>query len=106
MDFIEWMKSTGLSEKSANSYQGAIRGRLTNWARTHGLTTNSIAEIPNLPEFLALSEKLRQAPEFLDRNKTGNGMYAAALSNYQKYLQAVDALPKENKQSMGRTESR
>jgi len=101
MDFIEWMKSTGLSEKSANSYQGAIRGRLTNWARTHGLTTNSIAEIPNLPEFLALSEKLRQAPEFLDRNKTGNGMYAAALSNYQKYLQAVDALPEKKQAEYG-----
>ena len=101
MDFIEWMKLTGLSEKSANSYQGAIKGRLTNWARIHGLTTNSIAEIPNLPEFLALSEKLRQAPEFLDRNKTGNGMYAAALSNYQKYLQAVDALPKRKQAEYG-----
>jgi hypothetical protein len=93
MDFIEWMKLSGLSEKSANSYQGAIKGRLTNWARTHGLTTKPIVEIPNLSEFAALSEKLRQTPEFLDRNKTGNGMYAAALSSYQKYLQAVAALP-------------
>jgi hypothetical protein len=88
MDFIEWMKSTGRSEKSANSYQGALKGCLTNWARTYGLTTNPIVDTPNLSEFAALSEKLRQTPEFLDRNETGNGMYAAALSNYQKYLQA------------------
>lgn len=95
MDFIEWMKSTGLSEKSANSYQGAIKGRLSTWARTHGLTTKPIAEIPDLSEFIAVSEKLRQTPEFLDRNTTGNGMYAAALSNYQKYLQASNSLPEK-----------
>jgi hypothetical protein len=101
MDFIEWMKLSGLSEKSANSYQGAIKGRLTNWARTHGLTTKPIVEIPNLSEFAALSEKLRQTPEFLDRNKTGNGMYAAALSSYQKYLQAVAALPERKQTEYG-----
>lgn len=97
MDFVEWMKSAGLSEKSANSYQGAIKGRLTTWARTHGLTTKPIAEIPDLSEFIALSAQLRKTPEFLDRNETGNGMYAAALSNYQKYLQAVGTL-REKKQ--------
>ena len=101
MDFIEWMKSTGLSEKSANSYQGAIKGRLTTWARTHGLTTKPIAEIPDLAEFVALSEQLRRTPEFLDRNETGNGMYAAALSNYQKYLQAVGALPEKKQAEYG-----
>lgn len=101
MDFIEWMKSSGLSEKSANSYQGAIKGRLTNWAHSHGLTTKPIAEIPDLSEFLALSEQLRRTPEFLDRNETGNGMYAAALSNYQKYLQAVGALPEKKQAEYG-----
>jgi hypothetical protein len=101
MDFIEWMKSTGLSEKSANSYQGAIKGRLTNWARSHGLTTKPIAEIPDLSEFVALSEQLRQTPEFLDRNETGNGMYAAALGNYQKYLLAVSSLPEKEQDEYG-----
>lgn len=91
MDFVEWMRSAGLSEKSANSYLGAIQGRLTNWALAHGLTTKPIAEIPDLPEFVTLSEQLRRTPEFKDRNETGNGMYAAALSNYQKYLQALDS---------------
>lgn len=33
MDFATWMKSTGLSPKSSDSYLGAIKGRLTNWAR-------------------------------------------------------------------------
>jgi len=86
MDFVEWMKSTGLSEKSANSYSGAIKGRLTTWALSHELTKKQIAEIFDLPEFVALAEQVRQTPEFQDRNATGNGMYAAALNNYQKYL--------------------
>lgn len=88
MDFLEWMKSTELKDKSANSYFGAINGRLTNWARDHRLTTKRIADISDLSEFVALAAQLRKTPEFLDRNASGNGMYAAALNNYHKYLQA------------------
>ena len=101
MDFIEWMKSTGLSVKSANSYQSAISGRLTTWARMHSLTSKQIAEIPDLSEFISLSEQLRQTPEFLDRNRTGNGMYAAALSNYQKYLQSAGSHAAETRAEYG-----
>lgn len=86
MDFIEWMKSTDLTEKSANSYQGALKGRLTNWALSHQLTTKQLAEISDPIEFSRLAEQLKQTPEFKDRNTTGNGMYGAALNNYQKYL--------------------
>lgn len=67
---------------------GAIKGRLTNWALTHGLTTKPIAEIPDLSEFVVLSEGLRQTDEFKEWNATGHGMYAAALNNYMKYLYA------------------
>jgi hypothetical protein len=99
MDFVEWMKSAGLSEKSANSYSGAIKGRLTNWALSHRLTTRQIAEISDLSEFVALGTQLRQTPEFKEWNTTGHGMYAAALNNYQKYLLALssrhDAKPDE-----------
>jgi hypothetical protein len=99
MDFLEWMKSTELKDKSANSYFGAINGRLTNWARDHELTTKRISDIFDLSEFVALAAQLRQTPEFLDRNASGNGMYAAALNNYQKYLLALssghDAKPDE-----------
>ncbi|WP_183407504.1 HNH endonuclease [Massilia aurea] len=89
MDFVEWMRSAGLSDKSAHSYLGAINGRLTKWALAHGLTTKQIIEIPDLAEFVSLSNQLKQTSEFKDRNATGNGMYAAALNNYQKYLQAL-----------------
>jgi hypothetical protein len=89
MDFVEWMKSIKLSEKSAHSYSGAIKGRLTNWALTHGLTTKQIAAISDPTEFAALAVQLRQTQEFKEWTGTGHGMYAAALNNYQKYLLAL-----------------
>jgi hypothetical protein len=89
MDFVEWMKSVKLSEKSANSYSGAIKGRLTNWALAHGLTTKQIAAIFDPTEFAALAVQIRQTPEFKEWDGTGHGMYAAALNNYQKYLLAL-----------------
>ncbi|MEW6761354.1 MAG: HNH endonuclease signature motif containing protein [Pseudomonadota bacterium] len=88
MDFVEWMKSNGLSDQSASNYMGAIKGRLTNWALANRLTTRPIAEIPDLAEFVVLSEHLRQTSEFKEWNATGHGMYSAALNNYKKYLQA------------------
>lgn len=89
MNFVEWMKSAGLSDKSANSYDGAINGRLTKWALSHHLTKMQISEISDLSQFVTLAQQLRQTPEFQDRNVTGKGMYAAALNNYQKYLIAL-----------------
>lgn len=80
------MCSAGLSEKSANSYFGAIKGRLTTWALAHGLTKKPILEVGDLYKFVVLANLLRETPEFKLWNMTGHGMYAAALSNYQKYL--------------------
>lgn len=91
MDFVEWMMSTGLSEQSAKNYVGALKGRLNNWAIRHQITKRQLADISDLSEFVAVAEQLQQTPEFKDRNTTGNGMYAAALSNYQKYLQALSS---------------
>jgi hypothetical protein len=88
MDFVEWMRSSGLSEKSANNYFSAIKGSLTNWAIRHKLTTKPIAAISDVDELNVVIERLSRTTEFINRNATGKGMYAAALSNYQKYLQA------------------
>lgn len=91
MDFADWMKSAQLTEASVNNYVGAINGRLTNWAKTHGITARSIADISNLSEFTIVAEKLRQTEEYKNWNVTGHGMYGAALNNYHKYLTALSA---------------
>jgi hypothetical protein len=52
------------------------------------LTTKQIADIADAGELAVLAERLSRTTEFINRNATGKGMYAAALSNYQKYLQA------------------
>jgi hypothetical protein len=89
MDFAAWMKSAGLSGKSSDSYLGAIKGRLTNWAFDHQLTSKQILAISDPLEFAALAEKIKQTDEYKTWNVTGHGMYGAALNNYQKYLEAV-----------------
>jgi hypothetical protein len=91
MDFAAWMKSTGLSVKSSDSYLGAIKGRLTNWALDHQLTTKQILSISDPLEFAALAKKIKQTDEYRSSNVRGHGMYRAALSNYQKYLEASDS---------------
>jgi hypothetical protein len=83
------MKSTGLSEKSVNSYLGAINGRMTTWAFDHQLTSKQLATISDPLEFAALVVTLKETPEYKRWNVTGHGMYAAALKNYQKYLQSL-----------------
>jgi hypothetical protein len=86
MEFVQWMRANGLSESSADKYAGAINGRLTAWARQHGLTPNSLAEIRDLPVFEAVAEGVKQTPEFQRWNATGNHMYSAALRHYNKFL--------------------
>jgi len=88
MNFVEWMRATDRTENSANKYLTAIQGSLTNWATRHGLTTKPIAEITDVHEMTVLIERLSRTTEFINRNGRGKGMYAAALSNYLKYLQS------------------
>lgn len=92
MDFAKWMKSAGLSEKSVDSYIGAIRGRLSSWALDHQLTSKQIVEIVDLQEFMALADQIRKTSEYQTLNVTGHGMYSAALNNYQKYLLSIGAI--------------
>jgi len=88
MNFVEWMRATDRTENSANKYFTALQGSLTNWATRHGLTTKPIAEITDVDEMTVLIERLSRTTEFINRNERGKGMYAAALSNYLKYLQS------------------
>lgn len=88
MDFVEWMRSIDLSDKSVNNYANAIKGSLTNWAIRHKLTTKPISDITDPDELAVLIERLSRTTEFINRNGRGKGMYAAALGNYQKYLQS------------------
>lgn len=89
MDFVQWIKSTELSSKSAGSYAGAINGCLAEWARTGGLTPKEIVQITDVVEFEALVAGLRQMKVYQERNTTGHGMYSAALKVYRRYLDEV-----------------
>ena len=85
------MRSAGLSNKSADSYSGAINGRLTTWARDGGHTLKRIIEITDIGEFEALTERIKHTLEYQTSNVTGHGMYAAALNKYKEYLTGLNA---------------
>lgn len=89
MDFVEWMTSTELSSKSIKNYSGAIRGCLTDWAHQENLTFKKIVQITDLAEFALVAEGIQHTPVYKMRNKTGKGMYSAALEAYRQYLADV-----------------
>jgi hypothetical protein len=68
MDFVEWMRASGLSEKSANNYLNAIKGSLTNWAIRHKLTTKPISDISDVDELLVSQHLNRE----LERKRNGH----------------------------------
>lgn len=76
-EFRNWLlKSKHLSEKSADSYKGAISGVISLLAGKdlHRLSSPAIVK--------ALRDDLAQNPDFSKLNGDGNQMYSAAINNY------------------------
>lgn len=84
--FESWMRQQGLSESSVKKYGSAISGPLTSWANMNAVLSGSITDIEDSLMFDALSSSVRKLPIFIERNKTGHGMYSAALIKFGEYL--------------------
>lgn len=85
MDFLVWIESIGLTRSTADKYWGAIVGRLSDWA------AQDIAKVTSLSDFKVIADAVRHTHNFKGWNKTGNGMYSAALDRYEQYLSFVNA---------------
>ncbi|HTJ79797.1 MAG TPA: hypothetical protein VL357_12450 [Rariglobus sp.] len=80
-EFHNWLlKAKQLSEKSADSYKGAISGVISRLAGKdlHRLSSVTIVK--------ALGGGLAQNPDFSKLNDDGNQMYSAAINNYLSFL--------------------
>lgn len=86
MNFYDWMIHKGLSMSSAKSYDGALRGALSDWARNGGLTEGPLASLSSPSAFTAVSNSIQQLPIFKERNERGHHMYSATLSQFGAYL--------------------
>ena len=89
MNFETWLQHIGKSQRTARSYAGAVTGVMSAWAREAGLVTESLLEIQNYRILQQVSSSLTELDIFFQRNTNGNGMYSAALRNYEDYLRDI-----------------
>lgn len=79
--FRLWLKTVKtLSEKSVNSYVGAIKGILSKCAAA------PLLDILNIEDLEALRAKVLSHADVLGLDSRGNGMYTAAFNNYADFV--------------------
>jgi putative restriction endonuclease len=88
MNFYDWMIHKGLSKASAKSYDGALRGVLSQWAIEGGLIPGPLTALTSPSELKAILPGIRELPSFVARNATGHHMYSATLSQFVAYLES------------------
>lgn len=86
MNFYDWMIHKGLSKSSAKSYDGALRGALSEWALDSGLISGPLIALASPSALSALSSSIRELAVFKERNARGHHMYSATLSQFAAYL--------------------
>jgi len=86
MNFYDWMIHKGLSKSSARSYDGALRGSLSQWAMENGLISGPLTSLTSSSALGALSHSIQELPVFQERNARGHHMYSATLSQFAAYL--------------------
>lgn len=88
MNFYDWMIHKGLPKSSARSYDGALRGALSEWAMDNGLISGPLIASTSFLTFAALSQRIQKLPIFKERNARGHHMYSATLSQFAAYLES------------------
>ena len=88
--FRSWLKSSkALSDKSVDSYVGALKGILSKSAGA------PLLEIKSLPDLEALREKALKNEEVAGLDARGNGMYLASFNNFADFLRSTEPLNSE-----------
>ena len=86
MNFYDWMIHKGFSTSSARSYDGALRGSLSEWAMEGGLISGPLTALTSPSALAAISSSVQELPVFKERNARGHHMYSATLSQFAAYL--------------------
>lgn len=85
--FRAWCQSVGKSDKTISNYVQAMKGSLSDWSSSLAEYPIQVMEIGSTDELNVVRESLADYEVFSQRNKTGNGMYSAALNLFQRFLQ-------------------
>lgn len=86
VQFQRWLLSMGKSERTANSYVGAIKGAISNWADEADICHRNLISIQSFSRISHIAQELALYDVFLSRNAKGNQMYSAALNSYRDFL--------------------
>lgn len=80
--FQSWLREKELSDKSVESYTGAVSGLLSKCA------AKELFRVSSAKVFDALRARILSHQDFLTHDRTGNQMYGAALNHYTAFLTA------------------
>lgn len=83
--FKAWLVEKGLSEKSIISYINTVPNKFDALISDKGFK-NSFFKITSLNTLEKLFETISKHPEWIDINRSGNGMYDAAIKKYSDFL--------------------
>jgi predicted restriction endonuclease len=87
--FSRWAKSVGKSDKTVKNYLGALRGSISNWANDAGISDKNLLSVGSFFEYQKITSQVYEIREFQQKDKTGKGMYSAAISAYRGFLSDI-----------------
>ncbi len=90
--FIRWMRLNKRSESTISKYASALKGSLSKWACDAKITDRNLVTMTSYFEYKAVATKLRNVEEFKQKDKSGKGMYSAALNWFEAFLSDVTQL--------------
>ncbi len=95
--FLGWLKRVEKNEKkekytqkSVQSYYGAVKKNLSEIAGISLLEIDNIAHYENYKSVIVSNQ------QYIDQNNTGNRMYSRALDLFEQYLRETDAMKEKD----------
>ncbi len=86
MNFKDWLINIGKSERTANSYSGAVKGVISDWVINNNISNKRLNEIYSYSEVNNIVNRLEDVDIYQQRNSDGNNMYSAALKIFTQFL--------------------
>ena len=86
VQYHRWLRAMGKSERTANSYVGAIKGTISTWASDANISHQNLIAIQSYSTINKIAERLTNYEVFITKNTKGNQMYSAALNSYKNFL--------------------
>lgn len=100
MDFIDWLIENNNKVSTAKSYNSSICGKLSKLAIGNHIWHTSLTEIATPLEFDGVANKIRDLPEYIVLNNSGNARLHNSLARYSEYLNYCIANEKDVTQNI------